>query len=261
VSYTYELPDEEDFLYTLIQHIPKNESNKEIAILLTSATIEFHDTKEYSPKGWYRYWLDVDIQLPLKAFEYIQLITIPFPDSSVETEDELKEKLRLWIQELLPESAGFDIARINFVPKIQDSYKGWREEILLQLIGRGISNQAIFNSSSHPMCEYNGMKFRSKSEMALAKHFEESNVLFFPLPLANCRGEKKEPDYLVCKDGKWAILECVSDMYHPSIEREADRDIWFQNHNIEVRKYPATRCFNAPAEVVADFINWLDRKH
>ncbi len=260
MDYTDDLPDEEDFLYTLIQYIPKHDTEKQIAILLTYATIEFHKTDQFSSKGWHGLLLNVNIQLPVKAFEYIESITSPFSDEFLIEKDELENKLQTWMEKILPWSSGFDIGTVKFSVKVQGSYDGWRDEVLLQLIGRGITNQAAFKSTYHPMCEYNGMKFRSKSEMRLAEHFEQSDVLFFPLPLANYQGQTKEPDYLVCKDGRWAILECVSDQYHPSVEKEANRDVWFQDHHIEIRKYSAAQCFNEPAKVVSDFINWLDSK-
>lgn len=269
-GYTHEI-NEEDLLYTLIKYLCEDESHRKIAILLTYATIEIRDTGEFSNRDWNRLLIDVYIQLPIKAFRWLKSLS---KEKELEESDpflnqlksfvnpfwNIEKKLRNWIQELLPYSVGYDVGTVEFAPKGQRSYEGWREEVLSQLIGRGVSNQASFQSKRHPLCEYNGMRFRSKSEIALAKYFEESGVLFFPLPLANCRGEKKEPDYLVCKDGKWAILECVSDEFHPSIEKEANRTAWFQNHHIEVRQYTARQCYSKPKEVVDDFIRWLNSK-
>jgi hypothetical protein len=108
------------------------------------------------------------------------------------------------------------------------------------------------------MHQYNGMSFRSKTELKLAKAFEKEGVVFFPLPIANCKGTKKEPDFLVCKNGKWAILEVVSDQFHPSATKDADRTAWFQKHHVSIMPISWERAANDPLETVRDFLNWMD---
>ena len=106
------------------------------------------------------------------------------------------------------------------------------------------------------------MKFGSISEVRIAQALASRGVLFFPLPLA-VRGEtgasymdRREPDFLVCHDGVWGILEVA---FHPDrYEKDADKDVWFKTSGIvHIQNYPAEHCFNHPSEVVDAFLHLL----
>ena len=106
---------------------------------------------------------------------------------------------------------------------------------------------------------YNEMKFGSRSEIRIAQEFESRGVLFFPLPLAvraetgSFYKDHREPDFLVCEDGTWGILE-VS--YHPDrYEKDAEKDAWFKKSGILcIQHYSAERCYENPAQVVDEFL-------
>jgi very-short-patch-repair endonuclease len=117
-----------------------------------------------------------------------------------------------------------------------------------------------------------GFRFRSKTEIEIAKELDRAGVLFFPncgarlngysLPndLENVR-RTYEPDFLVCAGGRWGILEVDGEPYHPA-ERAAydhERDRLFKNHGIRVvERYDASRCWSNPHEVVREFLKLLD---
>lgn len=125
------------------------------------------------------------------------------------------------------------------------------------------NNQGSYVSKGFPMYEMSdGVMFRSQAEVKLYQPFKKSEVLFFPLPLGIVGKEfknKKEPDYLVCKKGVWGILEIVDDHTHASVERDAERIRWFQNHKVPIRPYSYRQCMEEPEVVVADFLNWLEK--
>ena len=57
-------------------------------------------------------------------------------------------------------------------------------------------------------------------------------MLFFPLPLAARSDtgalylDHREPDFLICQDGTWGILEVA---FHPDrYEKDSEKDIWFK---------------------------------
>ncbi|WP_391558940.1 hypothetical protein [Robertmurraya sp.] len=246
MEYNYYLPNEEDFLYTISSYLAaqQDEDDCELAALLNFTEISFIGTDQFSRNRWNCYYAILTVFVPSLIFKKFH--------------KRHKDRLYFLCKEFMPLDAGYEIWEVNFSIRLQSAYLGWRDEVLKQLIGQGLNNQASFPSSNQPFVEHEGIRFRSLSEKNLAPHFQASGVLFFPLPLAVCGNQRKEPDYLVCKYGRWAILEVVSDHFHPSVEREADRTIWFQNHHVSVRQYPAERCWRDPHNVVHDFLNWMD---
>ena len=107
------------------------------------------------------------------------------------------------------------------------------------------------------------MKFGSRSEVRIAQELESRRVLFFPLPLAvrSDTGaaylDHREPDFLICQDGVWGILE-VSFHQPARYEKDSEKDIWFKKSGILcVQHYTAEKCFNDPADVVEEFLQIL----
>lgn len=235
----------DDLFYNVTKHLAEqtNPLDKSIALFLNYADFDIEESTSYSNR-YNCVWASAIIKLP--------------PQLIVKFTDEAKQRLIKVLNAFTPSQWGIDFSYVSIEAKLEKAYDEWRNDILKELIGQGINNQANFASSNHPMFEYKGIKFRSKSELKLAPEFEASNVLFFPLPLAVCGNDHKEPDFLVCKNGKFAILEVITDYFHPSVEKEAERTTWFQNHHISIRSYPATQCYNTPKEVVTDFLKWMD---
>jgi len=126
---------------------------------------------------------------------------------------------------------------------------------------REIANQCtILGLSDLETKDYRGMRFQSDVEIKICAAFEKSGVLFFPLPIANCAGAQKIPDFLVCFEGKWGVLEVDGESYHTakSKPREDERDRWFKRHGIRViEHYAAKVCWNEPEGVINEFLTLL----
>lgn len=244
VEQTYE-EKYEGLLYTITKYLSeqRDSTDKNLAVLLNYAELMVNRSNTNSNR-LYCCWVTAVICVPAK-------IKGKFSDAMI-------QRLLSLLNEFRPLEWDIDFYDIAVQPKVESAYENWRNDILKNLIGEGISNQASFKSTSYPMFEYNGVKFRSKSEKSLAPIFEKSKILFFPLPLAISGTERKEPDFLVCQNGKWAILEVVNDHFHPSVEKEADRTNWFQNHHVLIRSYSSKKCIESPQWVVNDFLNWLE---
>lgn len=89
---------------------------------------------------------------------------------------------------------------------LSDTYPLWRETYEAQLQGDDAPlNQAVVGTNP-PLFQWNGLRFRSRSEQAIAAELAKAKTLFFPLPAAVSELKKYEPDFLVCLDGKWGIL-------------------------------------------------------
>jgi hypothetical protein len=122
-------------------------------------------------------------------------------------------------------------------------------------------NQAV---STQALQEWNGLRFRSQSEVCIARALDRAGALFFP----NAKGrlgavakrENREPDFLVCHQGKWGILEVDGEPFHPPSRTVHDhaRDRLFKAHGVRVvEHYDAELCRSAPDTVVQEFLRLL----
>ena len=116
------------------------------------------------------------------------------------------------------------------------------------------------------MVVWQTLRFRSESEKKIAEALDRAGVLF----LANClarlttlEGRKtKEPDFLVCYQGRWGILEVDGEPYHPPSRTVDDhkRDRDFRKYGIQVvEHFDARECYQQPDRVVKEFLDTLMR--
>jgi hypothetical protein len=151
--------------------------------------------------------------------------------------------------------------------KLLDEDFLWRDKVRKLLLNAKEANQGVviektFARDGKQPLMYNEMKFGSRSEVRVAQELEARRVLFFPLPLAvrSDTGalylDHREPDFLICQDGTWGILEVA---FHPDrYEKDSEKDIWFKKSGILcVQHYTAERCFNHPSDVVGEFLQLL----
>ena len=137
----------------------------------------------------------------------------------------------------------------------------WASELQGIARGRTVTN----NDGTH---SWNNMRFASASEVKIAQALDEAGVMFFPSSKTRLNGpdgrENRVPDFLVCKDGKWGILEVDGEPFHPPSRTVHDhaRDELFHLHGIRVvRHYDANECYNTPKAVVANFISLLEKHY
>lgn len=237
----------ENLLYTITQYL-SNQGNKideDIAVLLTYAKLKIEETGNYSSMNWYYQ-------------EAMAILEVPYQIQAYFT-NKVLQRITEVLQKFKPIEWKIDFCDTRTHPQINNAYSGWQVDILNNISRMGLNNQAIFNSSNHQMYDYKGLRFRSQTERIIMIEFEKhTDILVCPLPAVICGIERKEPDFLVIKDGKFAILEIVSDQFHQSVVSEANRTQWFQNHHVQIRSYDATRCYRNPEYVVNEFVKWLE---
>jgi hypothetical protein len=157
--------------------------------------------------------------------------------------------------------ADYGISRFYAGVEIIDLDPNWRSELLEIARGRGVHNQLAGERLARI---WNNLRFRSGSEVKIAAALDRVGVLFLPnckarLGLAGKR-ENREPDFLICCDGKWGILEVDGGPFHPPARTVEDheRDRLFKQHGIRiVEHYDSNRCFEHPEEVVQNFLSLL----
>jgi len=140
----------------------------------------------------------------------------------------------------------------------------WRDDIAAIARGEHITNQAR-DHHTRPPHHWNNLGFRSKTESVIAEALDAAGVLFFPLPSARLtlEGEQRGtlvPDFLVCFQGKWGILEVDGEPFHPAgtAAKDHKRDRFFQMQGVKVvQHFDANECFRDPAAVVRRFLALL----
>jgi hypothetical protein len=122
------------------------------------------------------------------------------------------------------------------------------------------------NQNVDAVFKWQGLRFRSKTEALIAEALERAGVLFLPGCAMRLNGDDgrvtREPDFLVCKDGHWGILEVDGAPYHPPTRTVHDhrRDRLFRRHSIRVvEHFDSAECFENPDVVVQKFLDILQR--
>ncbi len=141
----------------------------------------------------------------------------------------------------------------------------WRTELLEIARGRGVNNQ-LSDQIQARVRTWNNLRFRSQSEVRIAIALDRAGALFLP----NCKArlttpqgrENREPDFLVCYEGKWGILEVDGEPFHPPSRtvQDHERDRLFKSHGIRiVEHFDASECFENAKVVVDGFLDILKR--
>lgn len=129
--------------------------------------------------------------------------------------------------------------------------------------GGAASNQA---ADAGEVRIWQHLRFRSESELRIAQALDRAGVLFLP----NCKArlgpvgqrENREPDFLICADGRWGILEVDGEPFHPPARtvHDHERARLFKAHGIPVvEHFDATACYRDPDSVVRQFLELLRR--
>jgi very-short-patch-repair endonuclease len=110
------------------------------------------------------------------------------------------------------------------------------------------------------------LRFRSKTEMKVAEALDRAGVLFLPNCLARLGVTQdyrvnREADFLVVHKGRLGILEIHGEPSHPASRAAVDHDRLrlLKQHGVTlIEVYDATRCYEMPNEVVAEFLRLME---
>ena len=113
--------------------------------------------------------------------------------------------------------------------------------------------------------QWQNLRFRSCSEAKIAMELDLRGVLFLAnskVRLTHSHTKKTlEPDFLVCYQGKWGILEVDGEPWHPASRAVHDhkRDRFFKAQGIlTVEHFDASECYQETERVVDEFLNILE---
>ena len=236
-DFTHEFPDSNKFLYTLRQYLEQTDK-EQISTLLINSRCEFIGSSSFS-------------HIRYNSCHATIRFIVPVISISKFTE-EIKEDLRYAADLILPKEIGYEITELEISPILESPLDD--EDILL-------NSASLISKGSF---EHDGVRFRSKSEIKIYDELKKRNVLFFANATAVLGGKntKKEPDFLICQNGKWGILEVMGQPYHPSNTsmRDHDRARLFKDYGLfHIEFYDATKCYSKPDKVVDDFLQLLSK--
>lgn len=207
---------------------------------------------------WGRFYVDsVVFGLPVSAYALVR------------NSDRIKDIMKRGVLSVLRGRCEFNEENLEFVYtlKLLEVEEGWQNIVKNLIVNAQTPNQGtvtekMFLQRAQDPLLYNQMKFGSHSEIRIAQELEKRKVMFFPLPLAvrrdtgNFYDDHREPDFLICDNGVWGVLEVA---YHPDrYEKDAEKAAWFKKSGILcVEHYTAERCYNNASEVVEQFLSIL----
>lgn len=122
-----------------------------------------------------------------------------------------------------------------------------------------VNNQALFTFNDGSKIPFEGLNFRSKTEVKIYEALLRKGLLVMPLPVVamGIREKYKEPDFVVCYKGKMGILEIHGGQYHPpeAAAKEHERRREFLKLGVSLYEiFDSTRCWQDPDGVVDDFL-------
>ena len=138
-------------------------------------------------------------------------------------------------------------------------------------VGTNQPQEEVRNSrqGAPSMC-WNGMYFRSKAEIAIAKGLQEAGVLFFAnsqgsvslknMPIATANHglvERLETDFLVFRGGQCICLEVDGRQHQQSDHafRDYAKERVLLKERIPTVRFSAQDCLSRPGEVVTEFLS------
>ncbi len=247
-----ELPSADVFLASAVQFLVEGNETEAAAILLSCSV-------ELVPLDQYDYWDNVSSQ-------GVNIIVFG-PRAAYNTLDAPGNPPGNTIREAFRAAMPWDKYINDVIPRAQPGPfdQSWRRELEKVIKGKGVNNQAVPIEGSEIQL-WHGLRFRSKVEVKIAQSLQGRGVLYFPNCLCRIRQEDgfglKEPDFLVCQEGKWGILEVDGEPWHGGHTRakEQKKDISFHRYGIKVvLHFSASECWSNPDAVVDEFLQLLRR--
>lgn len=140
----------------------------------------------------------------------------------------------------------------------------WRAKLLAEVETGVALNQNVYQKQPFV---WRNIRFSSEPEVKIAEALERAGIMYIPNCLVRA-GSPEEmvsrfPDFLICFDGKWGILEVDGQKYHQgraTEDHERSRIIERHGGIAYLTRFDYRRCMDDPDGVIKDFIEVLQRK-
>lgn len=220
--------------------------DEEAARLLLACRIEHLSEEEGGT--WDPHGLLVELRGPRAAYDALD-------DLHLQPKDSPGLRVYQAFQAVRPHGYGW--MRLEVRAELVPIDPDWRTQLIARAQGRAVDNQGPTTAGFRL---WHNLRFRSATEVKIAEALDRASVLYFPL----CRGRlnqghvrvNREPDFLVCHQGKWGILEVDGEPWHRGMAAEDHaRDRLFKDHGVKVvEHFDAKHCYNTPDQVVKRFL-------
>ena len=129
-------------------------------------------------------------------------------------------------------------------------------------------NQGVRFIPKMRIINWNGLRFRSNSEVKFAQALDKKGLLYYPNAIARLNVQEnrqnKESDFLICaptpKGFRWGIVE-IDGPFHTPEKRatEQERERVFEHSGVRVYRFDSKRCDKNPDAVVEEFLELLSK--
>jgi hypothetical protein len=247
---TSALPTPEQFIASAVKYLLEGRDEEAASVLLTCQI----ETLSLAERDYGTEYVDIGLRGPRVAYD---LLT----EWSWREHDSVARRIRSALEAVIP--LGCTLGEMEIRAELVSLDPEWMAELIEQARGKAVNNQA---ADAENFQLWNNLRFRSPAEVKIAEALDKTGVMFFP----NCKGRmsqgprraNREPDFLVCQNGKWGILEVDGDAWHPatSAVQDHERDRVFHSYGIKVvQRFAGKHCMDVPDAVVERFLSILDR--
>jgi hypothetical protein len=245
-----ELPAEEVLLASAINFLFEGQEYNEASLLMNCEIKTHYSNRNYDDDTT---GVLIEITGNRAVYDVIQNDALTVKDI-IESAFKAILPLNFWLDGITARVGLVDVSSSDWRNSLQDLLEG--KKALNQ--GLPIKDKEIFY--------WDMLRFRAPYEISIAKALNEYNVLFFPNCMARIGASKPtekqfiEPDFLVCLDGKWGILEVDGETFHTTAAKDHDRDRLFRTRSIPViERFTANECKSDPTFVVKKFLDILKK--
>lgn len=247
------VPDGTQMLASVVQYMIAADKN-DIALALIASSLQIARSRDFPHEGN----VDAVLRGPHASYDFFQPI---YSSQGEEMDDFRREFVEEIIEALLPLGARLRTFAVRL--ELINPDPEWRSEAAHIAGGETVANQAP-EIRGGQILWWNNLRFRSEPERRIAAALDAHRLLFFPNCVARLsEGERRvnrEPDFLICVNGKWGILEIDGNAYHQSAAKDHDRDRLFRAYGVRVvERFTATECLSDAPKVVERFLGVLGR--
>jgi len=162
--------------------------------------------------------------------------------------EEVRGRIASQIEEILEAMSPGEMVRVYIRPDYGLEYEEeWREGLACYVLGQGVTNQGRGHSVNPAHLEHDNLFFRSKDEINFYKAALEVGLVMAPLPVIVQNGvdrkHRREPDFILFRDGKVVIVEIDSKFSHiETLAQTQERLQFLRNQGIEAIHIDSGKC-------------------
>lgn len=198
-------------------------------------------------------------------FGYLVRAELAGTRDAVTVFNDARHAITIAVKEALSASvpADYSIQWVSAHVEMRDLDPDWRQRLAEIANGKAVNNQGASHGGvpGAPLV-WQGLRFRSQSEVRVAQALDAAGALYLPncLTRLNVGSDRqtREADFLVCEDGRWGVLEVDGPHHEGKAADDHDRDRLFRTYGIKVvERFPSLDCFNNATDVVQRFLGLL----